>query len=83
MKRTAESRLEEYFNDSNLDIIISIRLNRIINSGKLYFIFSSINAVAMNSSNTGGNGGSELFEKFQRQKLNRETSVNAGVLTDT
>lgn len=37
----------------------------------------------MNSSDAGGNGGGELFEKFQRQKLNRESSVNAGVLTDT
>lgn len=28
-------------------------------------------------------GGGELFEKFQRQKLNRESSVNSGASTDT
>lgn len=38
----------------------------------------------MNSSDAGGNGGGgELFEKFQRQKFQRESSVNSGVLTDT
>lgn len=37
----------------------------------------------MNSSDAGGNGGGELFEKFQRQKLNRETAVLSGVMTDT
>lgn len=69
-----------------------------LNSFKLYFdyfdeinlylsnfVFSNLNAAgAMNCSNAGGNsGGGELFEKFQRQKMNRESSVYAGVLTDT
>lgn len=43
---------------------------------------SNVHPGPMNSSDAGGNGGGELFEKFQRQKMNRESSVNSGVLTD-
>lgn len=43
-------------------------------------VFSS---VPINSSDAGGNGGGELFEKFQRQKLNRESTGNSGAVTDT
>lgn len=40
------------------------------------FICSNVNSGPISSSDAGGNGGGELFEKFQRQKMNRE--VNAG-----
>lgn len=50
----------------------------------MQLICSNINVGPMNSSDAGGNGGGgELFEKFQRQKLNRETAVLSGVMTDT
>lgn len=49
----------------------------------LKLLFSNIRTGPMNSSDAGGNGGGELFEKFQRQKFNRESSVNSGVSTDT
>lgn len=57
-----------------------IELNTVL---LLLFCSNNISVGPMNSSDAGGNGGGELFEKFQRQKLNRETAVLAGVMTDT
>lgn len=37
----------------------------------------------MHSSDLGGTSGSELLEKFQRQKMNRETNGNADISIQT